>query len=67
MNKRKTEIYRIQEFLKQTRDMKNDGFLGQLIITSGIHKYYEDKLRKLMVVEGTNPHPYPEERLDYGT
>ena len=63
MQKRDSEIKRIQEFLKQIRDLKKDGFLRQLIITSGILKLYEDKYRKLMVEIGTSNHPFPEERL----
>ncbi len=43
--------------------MKNDGFLGNLIVSSEIMKMYEDKYRKLLHLEGTSPHPYPEERL----
>ncbi len=29
------------------------------------HKYYQNKLRELMVREGLNPHPHSEERIDY--
>ena len=43
--------------------MKKDGWLNELIVTSGVLKDYEDKYRKLLHLEGTNPHPYPEERL----
>ena len=63
MNRRNTEIRRVKEFLEQSKSMKKDGFLNDLILTSGIIEMYEDKYRKLLHLEGTNPHPYPEERI----
>tara|TARA_B100000242_G_C42695820_1_gene325634 strand:- start:274 stop:465 length:192 start_codon:yes stop_codon:yes gene_type:complete len=63
MRTRKSQIKRIKEFIDMQKDMKNEGWLDKLIISSGIMKYYEDKYRELLYTEGTNPHPYPEERL----
>ena len=59
MQKRDTEIQRIQEFLgtyeQITPTLRN--------LTRHSYKYYKDKLRELMVREGLNPHPYPEESI----
>lgn len=65
MNKKShTEIYRIQEFLKTYRNLTEDHFWHDLLMTTGIYKYYQDKLRQLMVIEGKYPHPHPKERLE---
>ena len=61
MKKKDTEIYRIQVFLDAFRSIRPD--LKNLLEPS--HKYYQEKLRDLMVREGKNPHPYPNERIDY--
>ena len=56
-----SELKRIKDFLDHLRTVMP--YLRDLIITSGIKKYYEDKYRKLMFEIGTSKHPYPEERL----
>ena len=63
MTNRNTEITRIREFINIHKTMKKDGWLNELIVSSGVLELYEDKYRKLLHLEGTNPHPYPEERL----
>ena len=63
MRTRNSELKRIKDFIEQSKSMKKDGFLDNLILTSGIIEMYEDKYRRLLHLEGTNPHPYPEERL----
>ena len=56
-----SELKRIKDFLEHLRI--GMPYLRDLIITSGIKKYYEDKYRKMMFEIGTSDHPYPEERL----
>ena len=63
MRTRNSELKRIKDFIEQSKSMKKDGFLDNLILTSGIIEMYEDKYRRLLHLEGTNPHPYPEERI----
>ena len=63
MRTRNSELKRIKDFIEQSKSMKTDGFLDNLILTSGIIEMYEDKYRRLLHLEGTNPHPYPEERI----
>tara|TARA_A100001015_G_C15007192_1_gene721268 strand:+ start:764 stop:949 length:186 start_codon:yes stop_codon:yes gene_type:complete len=57
----KTEIKRVQDFLNQSQDLKP--YLKEIVISSGVYKYYQDKFRELMFDMGTTNHPYPEERL----
>ena len=61
MKKRDSEIQRIQVFLDTWKEL--NPHLKNLLEPT--HKYYQDKLRELMVREGLNPHPHPEERIDY--
>ena len=56
------KLRELKGFLEQHKTMKNMVF-GNLIVSSGIMEMYEDKYRKLLHLEGTSPHPYPEERL----
>ena len=63
MRTKNSELKRIKDFIEQSKSMKKDGFLDNLILTSGIIEMYEDKYRRLLHLEGTNPHPYPEERI----
>ena len=45
--------------------MREDFWMKGLINRSGVHKYYEKKLRQLLVQAGKDTHPFPEERIDY--
>ena len=63
MNRRNTEITRVKEFINIHKTMKKDGWLNELIVSSGVLELYEDKYRKLMFEIGTSKHPHPEERL----
>ena len=60
----KTRIQRVQIFLDAYKDMR-EGSLKNLISSSGVHKYYQNRLRELLVIAGKDSHPFPEERIDY--
>ena len=62
---RKTRIQRVQLFLDAYKQMREDFWMKGLINRSGVHKYYEKKLRQLLVQAGKDTHPFPEERIDY--
>lgn len=61
MQKRDSEIQRFQMFMDSWKELKP--YWKNLLEPS--HKYYQNKLRELMVREGLNPHPHSEERIDY--